>query len=98
VAVGAAKGARDGAAEGAKAAREDDAAPAADASPSADAGADADVEKPWAGYDELSVEEVQAVLLTADPDAAREVVAYERANENRDGVLQAAERHIPAQG
>jgi ferritin-like metal-binding protein YciE len=92
VAAGAAKGAREGAVEGAKAAREDDAPEAAEPT----TGAPADVEKPWAGYDELSVEEVQAVLLTADPDAAREVVAYERAHENRAGVLEAAERHIPA--
>jgi ferritin-like metal-binding protein YciE len=57
--------------------------------------ADPDAEKPWAGYDELSVEEVQAVLLTADPEQARRVGEYELAHEARKGILGVVERHLP---
>jgi ferritin-like metal-binding protein YciE len=47
---------------------------------------------PWPGYDELSVEGVRAVLLTADTEKAASVVAYERANKARAGVLESAGR------
>jgi len=57
---------------------------------------DPDAEKPWAGYDELSVEEVRAVLLTADPETAQSVVAYEAANRARSEVLADAGRKVPA--
>ncbi|CAB4949414.1 unannotated protein [freshwater metagenome] len=56
----------------------------------------ADLEKPWPAYDELSVEEVLAVLLTADPETAQSVVEYETANQGRDEVLNAAGRKVPA--
>ncbi|MEV4418652.1 DUF892 family protein [Patulibacter sp. NPDC049589] len=56
----------------------------------------ADLEKPWPGYDELSVEEIRAVLLTADADAAQEVVDYEAANQARDEVLADAGRKVPS--
>ena len=46
----------------------------------------------WPGYDELTVSEVQAVLGGGDEDRAQQVRAYERAHQNRAGVLEAAER------
>jgi ferritin-like metal-binding protein YciE len=48
--------------------------------------------EPWAGYDELTVSEVQAVLGEGDDERAKQVRAYERAHKNRAGVLEAAER------
>jgi len=51
-------------------------------------------DEPWPGYDELTVSEVQAVLSEGDDDRAREVRTYERAHQNRAGVLNAAEREL----
>ena len=51
-------------------------------------------DEPWAGYDELTAAEVQAVLSEGDDDRARQVRAYERAHKNRAGVLKAAERDL----
>jgi ferritin-like metal-binding protein YciE len=48
--------------------------------------------EPWPGYDELTADEVRAVLAEADDDRIAEVRAYERAHKNRAGVLKAAER------
>ena len=48
--------------------------------------------EPWAGYDELTAGEVQAVLSEGDDERAKQVLAYERAHKNRAGVLKAAER------
>jgi ferritin-like metal-binding protein YciE len=48
--------------------------------------------EPWAGYDELTVSEVQAVLSEGDDTRAKQVRTYERAHKNRAGVLEAAER------
>lgn len=48
--------------------------------------------EPWAGYDELTAAEVQAVLSEGDDDRARQVRSYERAHKNRASVLKAAER------
>jgi ferritin-like metal-binding protein YciE len=50
--------------------------------------------EPWAGYDELTASEVQAVLSEGDDDRAKQVREYERAHKNRAGVLQAAEREL----
>jgi len=50
--------------------------------------------EPWAGYDELTASEVQAVLSEADDDRANQVRQYERAHKNRAGGLQAAEREL----
>jgi ferritin-like metal-binding protein YciE len=55
---------------------------------------DPDAEKPWAGYDELSVEEVRAVLLTADAETTAQVDAYERANRGRKGILGVTEPQV----
>ena len=48
--------------------------------------------EPWPGYDELTADEVRAVLADADDDRIGEVRAYERGHKNRAGVLKAAER------
>ena len=49
-------------------------------------------DEPWAGYDELTAVEVQAVLSEGDDERARQVRSYERAHKNRAGVIKAAER------
>jgi ferritin-like metal-binding protein YciE len=49
-------------------------------------------DEPWPGYDELTADEVRAVLAEADDDRISEVRAYERSHKNRAGVLKAAER------
>jgi ferritin-like metal-binding protein YciE len=49
-------------------------------------------DEPWAGYDELTAAEVQAVLSEGDDERAKQVRSYERARKNRAGVLKAAER------
>jgi uncharacterized protein (TIGR02271 family) len=48
-------------------------------------------DEPWAGYDELSVDEVLAALVDADQQRTKDVRAYERRHKARAGVLQAAE-------
>jgi ferritin-like metal-binding protein YciE len=48
--------------------------------------------EPWAGYDELTAVEVQAVLSEADDERASQTRSYERAHKNRASVLNAAER------
>ena len=48
--------------------------------------------EPWAGYDELTAAEVQAVLSEGDDERAKQTRSYERAHKNRAGVLKAAER------
>jgi len=50
--------------------------------------------EPWPGYDELTVAEVKAVLSEGDEDRVRQVRAYERAHQNRAGVLNATEREL----
>jgi ferritin-like metal-binding protein YciE len=50
--------------------------------------------EPWPGYDELSVEEVRAVLSRGDETRIKEVRSYERKHKNRAGVLQATEREL----
>jgi ferritin-like metal-binding protein YciE len=48
--------------------------------------------EPWAGYDELTVAEIQGVLADAGDDRVKQARSYERAHKNRAGVTQAAER------
>ena len=50
--------------------------------------------EPWPGYDELSVEEVRAVLSEGDETRIKSVRSYERKHKNRAGVLQATEREL----
>ena len=51
-------------------------------------------EEPWAGYDELPADEVQAVLGEGDDDRVERVRTYERSHKNRSSVLTAAEREL----
>jgi len=51
-------------------------------------------DEPWAGYDELTADEVQAVLSEGDDDRVEQVRSYERSHKNRAGVLKAAEREL----
>ena len=48
--------------------------------------------EPWPGYDELTADEVRALLAEGDEDRIKQVRAYERAHKNRAGVIKAAER------
>jgi ferritin-like metal-binding protein YciE len=50
--------------------------------------------EPWAGYDELTAAEVQAVLSEGDEERVKQVRAYERSHKNRAGVIRATEREI----
>ena len=50
--------------------------------------------EPWAGYDELTASDVQAVLAEGDDERAKQVRAYERAHKNRAGVLKATDREL----
>ncbi len=49
-------------------------------------------DEPWAGYDELSVDEVTSALSGAGEKRIKSVRAYERRHKNRAGVLQRTER------
>ena len=51
-------------------------------------------DEPWAGYDELAVDEVRAALSEADETRIKAVRTYERKHKNRAGVLQATERQL----
>jgi ferritin-like metal-binding protein YciE len=51
-------------------------------------------DEPWAGYDELTAAEVEAVLSEGDDERIKAVRSYERAHKNRAGVLKAAERDL----
>jgi ferritin-like metal-binding protein YciE len=50
--------------------------------------------EPWAGYDELTVSEVTAVLSEGDDERARQVRTYERGHKGRAGILEATEREL----
>jgi ferritin-like metal-binding protein YciE len=51
-------------------------------------------DEPWPGYDELGVNEVQAVLSEGDEQRIKDVRAYERKHKARTGVIQATEREL----
>jgi ferritin-like metal-binding protein YciE len=51
-------------------------------------------DEPWPGYDDLSVDEVLAVLSEGDATRIKAVRIYERKHKNRAGVLQATEREL----
>ncbi len=51
-------------------------------------------DEPWPGYDELSVDEVRAVLSEGDEGRVKDVRAYERKHKARAGVIQATEREL----
>jgi ferritin-like metal-binding protein YciE len=48
--------------------------------------------EPWPGYDELGVDEVQAVLAEGDEQRSKDVRSYERKHKARAGVIQATDR------
>ena len=50
--------------------------------------------EPWAGYDELTVAEIQSALSDSDDERAQQVRTYERAHKNRAGVLQTVKREL----
>ena len=51
-------------------------------------------DEPWPGYDELSADEVRAVLSEGDDRRVNDVRAYERKHKDRAGVIQATEREL----
>jgi ferritin-like metal-binding protein YciE len=52
-------------------------------------------QEPWPGYDELTVEEIRAVLSAGDDESvAKKITGYERNHKQRQGVLDAAEREL----
>ena len=51
-------------------------------------------DEPWAGYDELTVDEVRAVISEGDDERAQQIRAYERSHKNRAGVLTATDREL----
>jgi ferritin-like metal-binding protein YciE len=51
-------------------------------------------DEPWAGYDELTADEILAVVSEGDEERAQRVRAYERGHKNRTGVLNAVEREL----
>lgn len=51
-------------------------------------------DEPWPGYDELTVDEVRAVLDEGDEQRIKSVRAYERKHKARAGVIQATEREL----
>jgi ferritin-like metal-binding protein YciE len=51
-------------------------------------------DEPWPGYDDLSVDEVRAVLDEGDEDRIKRVRSYERSHKNRAGVIDASEREL----
>jgi ferritin-like metal-binding protein YciE len=51
-------------------------------------------DEPWAGYDELSVDEIRAVLSEDDEQRVKDVRTYERKHKARAGVIQATEREL----
>ena len=51
-------------------------------------------DEPWPGYDELSVDEVRAVLSEGDEQRIKDVRDYERKHKARAGVIQITEREL----
>jgi ferritin-like metal-binding protein YciE len=51
-------------------------------------------DEPWAGYDELTANDVVSALSDADDARAAAVRDYERAHKDRAGVLKATEREL----
>ncbi len=51
-------------------------------------------DEPWPGYDELSVDEVRAVLSEGDEQRIKDVRTYERKHKARAGVIQITEREL----
>jgi ferritin-like metal-binding protein YciE len=52
-------------------------------------------EEPWSGYDELTTQEIEAVILEGDEELARKVYVYEREHAARPDVMQRALIPVP---
>jgi ferritin-like metal-binding protein YciE len=50
--------------------------------------------EPWPGYDDISVDEIRAVLEEGDEERVKRVRSYERSHKNRAGVIDASEREL----
>src|SRR3954467_11049443 len=66
-------------------------APVASAGPEAGAGPEIHVEAPWAGYDEMPLDEILARLEGADEAVVAAVRLYEGQHESRQAILLATE-------
>ena len=53
-------------------------------------------DEPWPGYDELTADEVRAVVAESDDARVTQVRSYERSHKNRARVLNATERQAAA--
>lgn len=51
-------------------------------------------DEPWPGYDELTVDDVQAALHDGDEELAQAVRTYERTHKDRVSVMKATEREL----
>jgi ferritin-like metal-binding protein YciE len=51
-------------------------------------------DEPWAGYDELGVDEIRAELDESDEEHIKRVRSYEHSHKNRSGVIDATERNL----
>jgi hypothetical protein len=51
--------------------------------------------EPWAGYDDMSLDEIVGRLGQVPPGVARQVLDYERRHQNRQRVISAAQTRIP---
>ena len=51
-------------------------------------------DEPWAGYDELGVDEIRTALDEGDENRIKRVRSYERSHKNRSGVIDAVEREL----
>jgi ferritin-like metal-binding protein YciE len=51
-------------------------------------------DEPWPGYDELTADQVRAVLAEGDEQRVKQAREYERAHKNRTSVLDATEREL----
>ena len=67
------------------------AAPVASAGPETGAGPEIHVEAPWAGYDDMSRDQVLARLEGADDTLVAAVRLYEGLHESRQAILLATE-------
>lgn len=67
------------------------AAPVASAGPAIGAGPEIHVEAPWAGYDEMALDQVLARLEDADATLVAAVRLYESTHESRQAILLATE-------
>ncbi len=56
------------------------------------AAAGTEIEEPWDGYDDMTVDDIKGRISDASPSLAIAVRNYEKANQNRTTVIEATER------